>query len=126
MSAITVFTLCVFAGLANAKEATPPVAATTVASDGVKETQLAPSEKGQLAFVGRLNVNTASREQLLKVPGLDASLVEAILEARVVDPIADLDDVDGIPDEARLHLKLSGESNFARIMKNPLQTFASR
>jgi DNA uptake protein ComE-like DNA-binding protein len=115
-----------FAGLANAKEATPPAPATNVASDGVEKTQLTGSPKSQLAFVGRLNVNTASRDQLLRVPGLDGSLVEAILEARVESPIADLDEVAGLPDQARVHLKLDGDSNFTRILKNPLQTLASR
>ena len=126
MSARAILFFFAFAGLANAKESARPTPATTVASDGVEKTQLTGSEKSQLAFVGRLNVNTASRDQLLRVPGLDASLVEAILEARVESPISDLDEVPGLPDQARVHLKLSGESNCARILKNPLQTLASR
>ena len=97
------------------------IPATPVASAGV--------ETPQLRVVGRLNVNLATREQLLWVPGLDAKSVEAILEARVVEPITDLDDIEGLSDDARSHLKTEGESNFLRLLQNPLQrieTLATR
>jgi DNA uptake protein ComE-like DNA-binding protein len=114
---IVIFSIC-FSGLALGAETVKSALATTVVGDGV--------EKTQLRCVGRLNANTATREVLLQVPGLDAATVEAILEARVMAPIRDLASVPGIPDEARVHLKLDGNSNFMRLLQHPLQTFASR
>ena len=90
-------------------------AATAVASDGV--------DQPQLRVVGRLNVNTATRDQLQKVPALEAATVEAILEARLDAPIADLDAIPALTAEARSHLKVEGDSNFTRILQNPLKTF---
>lgn len=88
-------------------------AATAVAADGV--------DQPQLRVVGRLNVNTATREQLLQVPGLDAAAVEALLEARVQQPIVEITRVTAVPDEALRHLKTSGASNFTRLLQHPLQ-----
>jgi hypothetical protein len=93
---------------------------TSVASDG------AGGPHQQLRVVGRLNVNTATREQLSKVPGLDPTAVDAILQAREEDPIKDLAALPGLSDEARLHLKTDGESNFTRILQNPLTRIASK
>ncbi len=87
--------------------------ATSVASDGVNQPQL--------RVVGRLNVNTATRDQLLRVPGLDATTIEALLEARVQAPIEDLLSVTPIAPEALVHLKTEGASNFTRILQQPLQ-----
>jgi len=91
--------------------------ATPVAGDGV----VAP----QLKVVGRLNVNTASSDDLKKVPGLDAATLEWILEARITAPITDLDTIPDLTDEARAHLKATGDSNFFRILQNPLRSLAA-
>ncbi len=107
-----------FSAAASAKPAIGVASvATPVVGEGVAQPQ------PQLRVVGRLNVNTAGRDQLAKVPGLDAVTIEKILEARVTGPIKDLDQVGPIPDEARAHLKVDGESNFTRILQNPLQRF---
>lgn len=86
-------------------EASP---ATAVASGGVIEPQI--------RVIGRLNVNTASREQLLQVPGLDPGRVDALIAAR---PLRDLATQD-LPAVAASHLKTDGESTFTRIQKGPL------
>jgi hypothetical protein len=91
--------------------------ATPVAADGV----IAP----QLKVVGRLNVNTASRDDLKKVPGLDATTLEYIVEIRLTEKITDLDTIPNLSDEAHAHLKVIGESNFTRILQNPLQTLTA-
>jgi DNA uptake protein ComE-like DNA-binding protein len=75
--------------------------------------------------VGRLNVNTASRDDLKKVPGLDVVSIEYILETRIDGPLRDLETIPGITDEARAHLKLVGDSNFTRILQNPLRTLTA-
>jgi hypothetical protein len=122
MKLLIVGIISLFSVAAAAKQAIDvAIPATPVASDGV--------ETPQLRVVGRLNVNQATREQLLWVPGLDARAAEAILEARVVEPITDLDDIEGLSAEARAHLKTEGESNFLRLLQNPLQridTLATR
>jgi hypothetical protein len=97
-------------------------ATTPVAGDGVNSPQL--------RVVGRLNVNTATREQLLKVPGLDEAAADAILAARATQPIADLSKLaTPLSPEALVHLKTDGDSNFTRILQHPLQrleTLANR
>src|SRR4051794_8583106 len=105
-----VFGIIAFFSMAAAAKPAIGVAvpATNVASAGV--------EGPQLRVVGRLNVNLATREQLLWVPGLDAQSVEAILEARLAAPITDLDTIPNLSDEARTHLKTEGESNFLRLL----------
>jgi len=92
-------------------------AATVVAADGAN----AP----QIRTVGRLNVNTASRDALLKVPGLEAAQVDAILAARADHEITDLAPL-ALPEAALIHLKTAGESNFYRIQQNPLVRLARR
>ncbi len=92
--------LCVD-GVAGATEATRPAA-----------------DRGQdIHAVGRLNVNRATRDQLLKVPGLDAAAADLILRAR---PIEDLEEVGALPEVALEHLKTDGDSNFYRIVQQPL------
>jgi DNA uptake protein ComE-like DNA-binding protein len=108
-----------FAVAASAKPAiAPATAATPVASEGVNSPQL--------RVVGRLNINTATRDELLKVPGLDAKIAAEILWARANAPITDVAMVAGLSGEARVHLKVDGASNFTRILQNPLQTLADR
>jgi DNA uptake protein ComE-like DNA-binding protein len=106
----------VLAGPAMATEGA--VTVTAVASDGVSQPQV--------KAVGRLNVNTASRAELTRVPGLDGAAIEAILATRAASPIQDLARVAGIPAETLRHLKTEGMSNFTRILQNPLQVLAAR
>jgi len=113
MKTSVIIFVSMFGSLAGAREAGRLATATMVSSTGV--------ESPQLRAVGRLNVNTASRAQLLKVPGLEANAVEAILEARLVAPIADLAKVTALPDEVAAHLKTEGDSNFYRVLQLPLQ-----
>jgi DNA uptake protein ComE-like DNA-binding protein len=70
--------------------------------------------------LGRLNVNTATREQLLTVPGLDAATVDDLLRERSRSPIVDLAALRQLSDEALTHLKTSGASDIRRIRQLPL------
>jgi hypothetical protein len=110
MKTLALVIITVFGSTAFAKEATSVAsAATVVAGDGVNQPQI--------RAVGRLNVNTASREQLLKVPGLETAQVDAILAAR---PLNTLTAIPNIAADVLSHLKTDGESNFFRILQNPL------
>jgi DNA uptake protein ComE-like DNA-binding protein len=113
MKTSVIMFVSLFGSMASAREAGRLATATMVSSTGV--------EQPQLRAVGRLNVNTASRTQLLKVPGLEPAAIEAILEARVVAPIADLAHVTPLPEEVAAHLKVDGDSNFYRVLQLPLQ-----
>ena len=108
---ITVFAMPGFAQAA-ARGATT---ATVVAADGV--------QTPQIRCVGRLNVNSATRDDLAKVPGLDPATIETILGARTSGEISDLVSFN-LPEEAAAHLKTSGESNFYRVQLNPLVRLA--
>jgi len=85
--------------------------ATVVAVDGVNTPQI--------RTVGRLNVNLATRDQLLKVPGLDAATIEALLLSRTQGELTDLTALN-LPEESLAHLKTEGESNLYRLVQNPL------
>src|SRR5262249_4431081 len=79
-------------------------------------------QKQDIHVLGKLNVNTASREALLTVPGVDAGLADAILDARQKAPIDDLQTVGHpIPTEAAPFLKTDGTSDYRRIRRLPLQ-----
>ncbi|MGZ3439220.1 MAG: hypothetical protein ACXVDD_06880 [Polyangia bacterium] len=71
-------------------------------------------------MLGRLNVNLATREQLLTVPGLDAAAVDALLQQRKAGPISNLGAL-SLPSEAVEHLKTDGEPDYRRIRRLPLQ-----
>ncbi len=102
-----VLALALLAGpRAHAKEAT------TVATDANED----------IRAVGRVNVNAATRAELLRVPGLDAVHADALLAARAVAPIADLSAF-SLPDDALSHLKTYGDSNFYRVRLHPLARF---
>jgi hypothetical protein len=81
---------------------------------------VAIDQKEDIRVLGRLNVNCASREQLMTVPGLDAATVDSILQHRQKGPIADLG-VLPLPGEAAEHLKTDGESDYRRIRRLPLR-----
>jgi DNA uptake protein ComE-like DNA-binding protein len=110
---VTLFALPATSGQATEVATT----ATVVAADGVASPQI--------RTVGRLNINTASRDQLLKVPGLEASHVDAIIVARDAQEVTDLNTL-SLPEASKAHLKTEGDSNFYRIQQNPLVRFAKR
>lgn len=91
-------------GLAAAKAATP----------------VAIDQKEDIRVLGKLNINQASREQLLTVPGIDPPLVDAILQQRQRAPIVDLSTL-RLPAPALEHLKTDGDSDYRRIRRLPLQ-----
>ena len=85
---------------------------------------VAAVQSEDIRVLGKLNVNQATREQLLTVPGLDAATVDAILQARAKGPIASLGGLT-LPSDAVEHLKTDGESDYRRIRRLPLQVLDS-
>jgi hypothetical protein len=85
---------------------------------------VAAVQNEDIRVLGRLNVNLATREQLLTVPGLDATAVDALLQQRKLGPISDLGAL-LLPAEAIEHLKTSGEPDYRRIRRLPLQVLDS-
>ena len=85
---------------------------------------VAAVQNEDIRVLGRLNVNLATREQLLTVPGLDATTVDALLLQRKLGPISDLAAL-SLPAEAIEHLKTSGEPDYRRIRRLPLQVLDS-
>jgi hypothetical protein len=81
---------------------------------------VAAVQNEDIRVLGRLNVNLATREQLLTVPGLDAAAVDALLQLRKQGPISDLGAL-SLPAEAIEHLKTNGEPDYRRIRRLPLQ-----
>lgn len=71
--------------------------------------------------LGQLNVNEATRGQLLTVPGLDPTLVDALLAQRGQQGTLAAADLTQLPAEALAHLKTDGESDYRRIKRLPLQ-----
>jgi hypothetical protein len=91
-------------------------------SAGAKEAApvAAGDQTGYIRALGRLNVNTASKDQLQQVPGLDSSKVDELLRVRTQAPISDLATLD-LTDEVTVHLKTEGDSTFYRVRQNPLR-----
>jgi hypothetical protein len=81
---------------------------------------VAAVQNEDIRVLGRLNVNSATREQLLTVPGLDPATVDAILKQRQQAPISDLSGLP-LPADAVDHLKTGGDSDYRRIRRLPLQ-----
>src|SRR5947209_2906931 len=100
--------MCVFALLTSSVAAAKPAS------------PVAAVQNEDIRVLGKLNVNCATREQLMTVPGLDRSAVEAILQARLKGPISDLPSM-ALPADAVEHLKTDGESDYRRIRRLPLQ-----
>jgi predicted DNA-binding helix-hairpin-helix protein len=90
---------------------------------GAKNVSPSASEPvDEIRVLGRLNVNAATRDALLAVPGMEATMVDAILEARQHAPIDDLSRLAvPVPAETATHLKTDGTSDFRRIRQLPLQ-----
>ena len=83
-------------------------------------TPVAAVQNEDIRVLGRLNVNSATREQLMTVPGLDAAVVDAILQQRKLGPIPSLD-ILTLPAESVEHLKTDGDPDYRRIRRLPLQ-----
>lgn len=83
-------------------------------------TPVAADQKEDIHVLGKLNVNFATRDQLLTVPGLDAVAVDAILQQRAKGPISSLTALP-LPADASEHLKTDGDSDYRRIRRLPLQ-----
>lgn len=93
-------------------------------TDAKAATSVAADQKQDIRVLGKLNINSATREQLLTVPGLDPQAVEAIVSARQKAPIGDLSSLPISPDAAQ-HLKTGGLSDYRRIRVLPLQVMAA-
>jgi hypothetical protein len=85
---------------------------------------VAAVQNEDIRVLGRLNVNLATREQLMTVPGLDGTTVDALVQQRKLGPISDLGAL-SLPAEAIEHLKTSGEPDYRRIRRLPLQVLDS-
>ena len=83
-------------------------------------TPVAAVQNEDIRVLGRLNINSATREQLLTVPGLDGASVDAILKRRQLAPISNLGTLT-LPADAIDHLKIDGDSDYRRIRRLPLQ-----
>jgi DNA uptake protein ComE-like DNA-binding protein len=102
MRTLTLVITLFLASVATAKEATQ------LAGDAIVDSHA----------VGKLNVNTATRAQLLKVPGLDEATADGLIACR---PIRDLGSVvPALPTSALEHLKTDGTPTFTRIVQGPL------
>jgi hypothetical protein len=87
---------------------------------------VAIDQKDDIRVLGKLNVNCATREQLLTVPGLDRTMVEGLMQLRQKGPISDLSSIElRLPAEALEHLKTDGDSDYRRIRRLPLQVVDS-
>jgi len=74
-------------------------------------------------LLGKLNVNTATREQLQSIAALEPSDVDALLAARAHGTITSLAAFD-LSDEALDRLTVKGPSTLRRIRALPLEVFA--
>jgi DNA uptake protein ComE-like DNA-binding protein len=108
MKYLLLTTLALTGGLAAAKETSPLT---------VEVVSVAPDE---VRTLGRVNVNSATRDQLVAVPGLDAERVDVILRERAKAPIHDLGSLHLMSEEALSHLKTQGSSDLRRIRQLPL------
>src|SRR4051794_29244902 len=79
---------------------------------------VAAVQNEDIRVLGRLNVNVATREHLLRVPGLDAVPVAGLLQQRKTAPISDLGAL-SLPNEAVDPLKPDGDSDYRRIRRLP-------
>ena len=81
-----------------------------------------PVQKDDIRVLGRLNVNLASRDELLQIPGLDASTVDRLVQARAHGALTTLD-VLALPADANSHLTVEGPSTLRRIRALPLEVY---
>jgi hypothetical protein len=77
-----------------------------------------------IRVLGRLNVNLASREEMLSIPGMDATTVDAILAARAQGALNSLAPFN-LPVEVMSRLSVEGASTLRRIRVLPLEVLAA-
>ena len=96
----------------------------SVAANAKAATTVAADQKEDIRVLGKLNINSATRDQLLTIPGLDGQLVDEILNQRQKAKIGDLSALP-LPPDAVQHLKTDGDSDYRRIRRLPLQVLQS-
>jgi len=80
--------------------------------------------KEDIRLLGRLNVNQATREELLQIPALDSLKVDELIEARSRGPLTSLTAFT-LPEETVARLSFEGPSTLRRIRALPLETFVT-
>ena len=76
-----------------------------------------------IRLLGRLNVNVASREELLEIPSIDAAAVERIIAARSHGKLNSLSHLE-LSEEACRRLVIEGPSTLRRIRQLPLEVYS--
>lgn len=109
---LTLVSLVGVAGIAGAQRASKRTAAPAAAE--------APAAEGVV------NVNTASAEQLMLLPGIGASKAQAILEARRNQPFASVDQIVRVRGIGRAtlrrlrpYLTVRGDTTLSRAVQSP-------
>ena len=80
--------------------------------------------KDDIRLLGRLNVNQATREELLLIPALDPLKADELLAARDRGPLTSLSAF-GLSEESLTRLSVAGPSTLRRIRPLPLESFVS-
>jgi len=86
---------------------------------------LASVQKDDIRLLGKLNVNLATREELMLLPALNAQKIDQLLEARTRGTLTSLAAFQ-LPEEALFRLTVSGPSTLQRIRPLPLEVYAPR
>jgi hypothetical protein len=92
-------------------------------SRGAEAPPVATAQKDDIRLLGKLNVNTATRDELLAIPALSEREVDQLLEARTRGPLRSLASF-SLSTEACARLSLSGPSTLRRIRPLPLEIYA--
>jgi hypothetical protein len=80
-------------------------------------------QKEDIRLLGKLNVNTATREELLQIPALTEREVDQLIEARTRGPLRSLAAF-SLTAEATNRLSFTGASTLRRIRPLPLEIYA--
>ena len=84
------------------------------------QAQPAAASPDEIHYLGKVNVNDATADELERVPGMSKTDVERILAAKGSGPITNLKSLKLTP-RAVKYLRTEGASDFARIKKLPLK-----